>query len=97
MVVGPHWPFALVFTGGMVLFFPITVVAVFWNTVPKWASVVLLALSGVSLALLMWLGCSDPGIARRISGPNSVFNLCVCGGGALAGCCTRVRVVCFIY
>jgi len=67
MVVGPHWPFALAFTGGLIVAFPAASIFIFWGVVPVWACAVLVGLTGATLLLLAWLGCSDPGIARRIA------------------------------
>ena len=67
LVMGPHWPFALVFTGGLVVLFPGACMVIFFATVPLWATWCLAVLTLVVLLQLAWLGCGDPGIARRIT------------------------------
>ena len=51
--------------------------AIFWGVVPAWACATLTAMTVANLALLAWLGCGDPGIAKRrrekpVEGPLSL-------------------------
>lgn len=66
LVVGPHWPFAVVFTCGITISFPAIVIYIFWGIVPIEASYFVVAVACVVLFILFVLGCSDPGIAKRI-------------------------------
>ena len=66
-LLGPHWPFALVFTSGFIMLFSGASISIFWGIVPNWACYGVAACAGLALCLLISLGCSNPGIARRIS------------------------------
>eukprot|EP00614_Pseudopedinella_elastica_P012474 CAMPEP_0172587748 /NCGR_PEP_ID=MMETSP1068-20121228/6747_1 /TAXON_ID=35684 /ORGANISM="Pseudopedinella elastica, Strain CCMP716" /LENGTH=291 /DNA_ID=CAMNT_0013382865 /DNA_START=538 /DNA_END=1413 /DNA_ORIENTATION=+ len=67
LVLGPHWPFAATFTAGIIVAFPIAAIVIFWGVLPLWSCEVLALLAGLCLVLLAWLGCGDPGIARRLA------------------------------
>ena len=66
-VVGPHWPFALVFTCGFIVFFTAASVAIFVDVVPIWGCYSIIACAFLALCLLISLGCKNPGIARRLT------------------------------
>mmetsp|Transcript_5652 Transcript_5652/g.7021 ORF Transcript_5652/g.7021 Transcript_5652/m.7021 type:complete len:252 (+) Transcript_5652:74-829(+) len=66
LVVGPHWPFALLFTCGITISFPSISIYVFWGILPNVACYFLIAISCLVLVLLVVLGCQDPGIAKRL-------------------------------
>jgi hypothetical protein len=66
LVCGPHWPFAFVFTSGFIILFTGASTYIFWGVLPPWSCYALAVCALISLCLLVSLGCSNPGVARRL-------------------------------